>query len=162
MSMDKIDDRRNKGILPSRIDTLFDAFRDEIERAARFPLSFSRDFPAIFEEKDTRLALCDLLDKGDKYQLTMEMPGVDKKNIDIKASKKSIEISASQSEKKEEKNKDYIYNERSFKSFYRKIPLPEDIISDKIAAKFNNGVLEMELPKKVPIEEGEVTKIEVE
>lgn len=91
------------------------------------------------------------------------MPGIEKKNIDIKATKNSIEVSAEQSEKTEEKDKNYVYNERSFRSIYRTIPLPEEIVQSKINAKLNNGILEIELPKTVPtVVSEEVIKIAVE
>lgn len=129
----------------------------------RWPLSFDWEFPTFFEEKESRKALCDLIDKGDRYEIQLEMPGIDKKNIDIKAAKNRIEVSAKQSEKVEEKDKNYIYNERSFKSVYRAIPLTEEIIQSKISAKLNNGILEIELPKKVPtVISEEETKIAVE
>lgn len=91
------------------------------------------------------------------------MPGIDKKNIDIKATKNRIEVSAKQFEKVEEKDKNYIYNERSFKSVYRAIPLTEEVVQSKINAKLNNGILEIELPKKVPtVISEEETKTAVE
>lgn len=163
MSIKSHVDKKNKETISRRMDTIFDNFKDEIESTMTWPYNFDFDFPGIFEEKTNRKALCDLIDKGDKYQIQLEMPGIDKKNIDIKAAKNTIQVSAKQSEKIEEKDKNYIYNERSFKSVYRTIPLPEEVVQSKITAKLNNGILEIELPKKVPtVVSKEETKIEVE
>lgn len=123
MSIETKKDKKNKEAISQRIDTIFDNFRDELERTMRWPLSFDWEFPTFFDEKESRKALCDLIDKDDRYEVQLEMPGIDKKNIDIKATKNSIEVSTKQSEKVEEKDKNYIYNERSFKSVYRAIPL---------------------------------------
>lgn len=71
---------------------------------------------------EARLPACDMVDKGDKYELQLEVPGIDKDKIDVKATKNSIEISAEQSEKTEEKKRNYVYNERSYRSFHRRIP----------------------------------------
>lgn len=49
-----------------------------------------------------------------------------------------------------DKEKYYVYNERSYSSFGRRISLPEDIIPAKIEAKMENGVLRIDLPKKIP------------
>ena len=56
-----------------------------------------------------------------------------------------------------------IYYERSYNSFYRKIPIPEEIVSSKVRAKMSNGVLHIELPKKNPtkLEEEEGTTVEI-
>ena len=163
MSIETKKGKRNKEVVSQRIDTIFDNFRDELERTMRWPLSFDWEFPTLFDEKENRKALCDLIDKGDKYEVQLEMPGIDKKNIDIKASMNRIEVSAKQSEKVEEKDKNYIYNERSFKSVYRVIPLAEEVVESKISAKLNDGILEIDLPKKVPtVISEEETKISVE
>ena len=90
------------------------------------------------------------------------MPGIDKKNIDIKATKSFIEVSATLTEKKEETTKNHIYNERLWKTLYRNIPLPEEIISDKVTARVENGILQVDMPKKVPSQFEPVSKIQVQ
>jgi HSP20 family protein len=103
-----------------------------------------------------------MVDKGDKYELQLEIPGIDKDKIDVKATKNSVEISREQSEKSEEKKKDYVYNERSYRSFHRKIPIPDEIVPSKIDAKMNNGILQIHLPKKNPTKpEEDTTKVEI-
>jgi HSP20 family protein len=105
-----------------------------------------------------------MVDKGDRYKLKVEVPGIDKEKIKVKATRDSIEISGQQSEeeKSEDKRNKYIYNERSYSSFYRSIPVPEEIVSSKVSAKMNNGILHVELPKKNPTkEEDEATTIEI-
>ena len=63
--------------------------------------------------------------------------------------------------KKEEKGKDYLHHERSYKSFYRKVPVPEEIVTSKIEAKLLNGILTVTMPKKVPTKAAEESKVEV-
>jgi HSP20 family protein len=99
-----------------------------------------------------------MVDKGDKYELLLEVPGIDKDKIDVKATKNSLEISVEQSEKAEEKRKNYVYNERSFRSFHRRIPIPDEVLPSKM----NNGILQIQLPKKIPTKaEEETTKVEI-
>ena len=54
----------------------------------------------------------------------------------------------------------YVLNERSYRSFSRKIPFPENIVPTKVDAIVENGILRIELPKQRPksIEE---TKIKI-
>ena len=108
------------------------------------------------------MAVCDVVDKGDKYELQVEVPGIEKDKIDVKATKDAIEISGEKSEKTEEKGRNYLYNERSYKSFHRRIAIPEEIIPSKIEAKMNNGVLVIDAAKKTPTKvEEKMTKVEV-
>src|SRR6185437_4706219 len=99
---------------------------------------------------DTRLPLCDVTDKGDKYEVNLEIPGIDKDKIDVNATKNSLRVSGFQSQKSKEKGRNYVYNERTSKSFHREIPFPQEILPSRITAKVNNGVLEIVLPKRNP------------
>jgi HSP20 family protein len=159
-------DEEPKEMMPTTgITSVFDNFMREMERMTR-PWSFPMDwqqFPSIFEARDMRMALYELADRGDKFELQVEVPGIEKEKIDLKATKYSIEISGKHSEKTEEKKgKRYLYTERLYRSFYRNVSLPEEIVPSKVAAKVENGVLKVDLPKKTPTKgEGEATKIDV-
>jgi HSP20 family protein len=93
-----------------------------------------------------------MVDKGDRYHLRLEIPGIDKDKMQLNATEDSIEVSGEQSaeERGEEKARNYVYNERSYNSFYRNIPIPEEIVPSKINAKMQNGVLEVDIQKKEP------------
>lgn len=158
----------NRFLALRRLDSIFDNFRREVERTLvrpwSSPFDWNFEFPSLFEEGQTaiRKALCDMVDKGDHYELSVEVPGIEKEKIDVKATKHSIEITGEQKEKTEEKAKNYVYNERSYRSFYRRVPIPEEIVPSKIEAKMNNGILNIKLPKKTPTKvEEESTKVEV-
>ena len=162
-------DEEPGGMMPTRgITNVFDNFMREMERMTR-PWSFPMDwqFPSIFEARDMRMAVYELADRGDKFELQVEVPGIEKEKIDVKATKYSVEISGKHSEKteektEEEKGKRYLYTERLYRSFYRNVTLPEEIVPSKVAAKVENGVLKVDLPKKTPTKgEGEATKINV-
>ena len=161
-------EREKEAIAPlsmRNFDRIYDNFRRDLERTFRpwSMTSWDWELPSIFEERESRLALCDLVDRGDKYELQVEVPGIEKEKIDVKATRHSVEISGKQLEKTEEKAKNYLYNERSFRSFYRRIPVPEEIVPSKVNAKMNNGILNVELPKKTPTKaEDESTNVKVQ
>lgn len=163
-SSEKRDEEPREMMPRTGITSVFDNFMREMERMTR-PWSFPMDwqFPSIFEARDMRMALYELADRGDKFELQVEVPGIEKEKIDLKATKYSIEISGKHSEKTEEKKgKRYLYTERLYRSFYRNVTLPEEIVPSKVAAKVENGVLKVDLPKKTPTKgEGEATKIDV-
>jgi HSP20 family protein len=163
--------RREEEInLPRRADT-FETFRRNIERNIEraftqpWPSAFDWRFPSMpFEALlDIRAPLCDMVDRGDRYEIQVEVPGIEKEKIDVKATQHAIEISGEQSAKSEEKAKNYVYNERSYRAFQRRIPIPEEIVPSKVNAKMVNGVLTLELPKKVPTKtEEESAKVKVQ
>jgi HSP20 family protein len=163
-SSEKRDEEPREMMPTTGITSVFDNFMREMERMTR-PWSFPMDwqFPSIFEARDMRMALYELADRGDKFELQVEVPGIEKEKIDLKATKYSIEISGKHSEKTEEKKgKRYLYTERLYRSFYRNVTLPEEIVPSKVAAKVENGVLKVDLPKKIPTKgESEATRIDV-
>ena len=165
MSSNERKDEERRGIMPARqLDTFFDSFRREMERMMTRPWSSAMDwqFPSILEARDMRMALYELVDKGDKFELQVEVPGIAKEKIDVKATKFSIEISGKHSEKSEDKGKRYLYTERMFRSFYRNVPLPEEVVPSKVEAKIEDGILRVDIPKKSPTKtESETTKVEV-
>ena len=154
------EERRDSSITPitNYYNDFFENFRQNMQNIMEetwpnsvFPtLKTFSPFDLFDRMTDTRIPLSDVMDKGDKYEIALEIPGIDKDKIDVKATKNSVTISGKQSEKTKEKGKNYIYSERSYKSFHRQIPFPQEIVPSKITAKVNNGVLEMDLPKKQP------------
>lgn len=161
----KRDEQEKKAIMPSRqFDTMFDTFRREMERMMVRPWSLPTEWevPSLFEARDMRMAPYGLVDRGERFELKLEIPGIEKENISVKTTKYSVEISGKHSEKEEEKGKRYVYSERLYRSFYRNVPLPEEIVPSKVSAKVENGILRLDLPKKNPTEsEGEATRVEV-
>jgi len=142
------------------LDDVFENFRREIENAMK-PWSTGFGFPSLFDSEGIRLPLCDMVDKGNRFELQLEIPGIDKDKLNVKATGNSVEVSAEKSEEAEEKRKGYIYSERSQSSFYRMIPVPEEIVPSKVNAKVNNGILTLELPKKNPSKAQQATKVDV-
>jgi HSP20 family protein len=105
---------------------------------------------------------CDLADRGDKFVLTADLPGMEKDEVDINVLNSDIEISAEHKEAKEEKEKDFIRKERSHVRYYRSLTLPEETVSSKVTAKMINGILTVELPKKIPTKVEEPAQIKVQ
>jgi HSP20 family protein len=136
-----------------RIDSIFDNFRNNIE-SIMDPLSSWVYFPSysrlqMEQGEGVRTPKYDMVDDGDKYKLIVELPGIDKDNIRVKAMDDSVEISAEQSQVEDERKKNFVYNQRSYSSFYCRIPVPEEILSSEVTAKADNkGILRVQLPKK--------------
>jgi HSP20 family protein len=94
------------------------------------------------------------------YEIIAELPGMDEKNIEVKMADGVLTIKGEKREEKEEKQKDYYLQERSFGSFERSFEVPETVETDKIEASFKKGVLTLTLPKKAEAQKP-AKKIEV-
>ncbi len=97
---------------------------------------------------EVRAPFCDLVDEGKEYRFCAEIPGIPKEQIEINIDKDGIEISAETKSEKEEKEKEYVSRERSYSRFYRNTPFPEEVIPEKAQATYENGVLEVTIPKR--------------
>ena len=92
----------------------------------------------------------DITDEGDHYLLEADLPGFDKKDINIDINGDTLTVSAqrrSRHEEKDEKDK-IIRSERSYGSYERSFSL-EGVDTDAIKASFANGVLTLTMPKRV-------------
>jgi len=77
----------------------------------------------------------------------VELPGMDEKDVDITLANGVLTIRGEKKREKEEKGMDWYRSERSFGAFRRSLPIPADIDEGKIEAKFEKGILYVELPK---------------
>lgn len=125
------------------------AMRKEMER--RFA-----EFPSLREP------YADISETDNEIAIKLDMPGVTKKDIDIVATEDYIEVKAERKEYVEEKKKKFYRQERAYRSYYRKLPLPLKIIPEKMLAEYKDGVLTITAPKKEKVKLREKkTKVKV-
>lgn len=95
-----------------------------------------------------------------EYEISVEVPGVDEKDVKVEITGTTMTISGEKKQEKEEKDKNYYRMERSYGSFRRVLSLPEDANQDEVKAKFKNGVLTVTISRKA-LPAPEVKKIEI-
>lgn len=103
-----------------------------------------------------RRPFIDVVETDKDVVATAEMPGLEKEDININIVGDRLEISAETKNEEEKKEKDYIYKERRIGSYHRTISLPSGIDPDNAKVTYNNGVLEIKIPKtevkkKIPL-----------
>jgi len=99
-------------------------------------------------------------EEDNAYVIEVDLPGVDKKDIDIDIKDNTLVISGERKMKEESKEDDYYKVESVYGTFERSFTLPEDADVDKIDAKSVDGVLEVTIPKKkVVVEKPKKIKI---
>jgi len=124
------------------IDKSIENLRKDMENA------FS-SFPSISMPK-MQESSCDVIDEGNQFRVKMDVPGVKKNEINLNVTDNSLEVSAEHEEESEEKKKNYLRKERSHVSYYRRLPMSEGVVSEKVKAKLTDGVLDITLPKSKP------------
>jgi len=101
----------------------------------------------------------DIVDNEKEVKISVELPGLDEKDIEVSLSRDTLTISGEKRQEKEDKGKNYYRMERSYGSFRRTVALPCEVNAEQVEATFKNGVLTIILPKI--IEAGECKRIEV-
>lgn len=141
-----------------------DEFEKTIEQAFK-PLKslkrFFEDWDLELPSETVNLPKIDVWEDNDKYVVEAELPGFDKKDIDVNITDDILTIKAVRKKEEEKKDKNYYYAERSYGEFIRSLRLPSEVDKKSIKAKYNNGVLELTLPKTKEAKE-KSTKVEIE
>jgi len=104
----------------------------------------------------------DISESDKAYHVHAELPGIPKENIHVSIRDGILEIKGNKDIKKEVKDEKRNYSriERSYGSFTRRISVPKEIDTTKVKAKFENGVLELEVPKPEHAQKEQEVKIE--
>ena len=91
----------------------------------------------------------DIKDEGNAYLIETDMPGFRKEDIhvDLKGETLTIRAERHSDYEKDDKKKSYLHVERSYGSYSRQFDV-SGIDTDKISAKYENGVLKLTMPKK--------------
>ncbi|MCX8158323.1 MAG: Hsp20/alpha crystallin family protein [Candidatus Diapherotrites archaeon] len=121
-------------------------FRDLFDDFFNDSFFYDLDFPA--KKEIFRRAFAELEETDKEIIAKVELPGIEKENVEIVATGDGLEIKGMKKEEKEKKDKDsYSYSSRSV-GFKRYISLPEYADIDKATASYKNGLLEVRIPKK--------------
>lgn len=102
----------------------------------------------------------DVIETKDEYRVSMDMPGVEEKNVDVSLDNGVLKITGKKDQEKETKDAKVHRIERHYGSFKKVIQLPDNILKDKVEAHFKNGVLKVIIPKTEESKQ-EIKKIKV-
>ena len=138
---------------PWRPMTLMDEMERQMDEmmgmraARRFPMLSREWVPAI-----------EMYDRGDKYVVKAELPGIKEDEVEVSTTEGVLTIKGEKKTESEVKEEDYYFSERGYGTFFRSLSLPSDVDAKKIEANFEDGVLEISMPKmpevkpeKIPI-----------
>ena len=112
---------------------------------------FGRHFGSLARQddrvvkSDTFTPAAEIVKDGDKWMVSMYIPGVDPKSVDIEVVGQMLRV---RGERSREKSVEQYVSEISYGRFEREFALPADIDADHVDASYRNGVLELTLPVK--------------
>lgn len=145
---------------------IWDPFEDMRKIQKEMERTF-RDFYRLPEKSDKkeliREPLADIIERRNDVLAKIELPGVEKKDIELNVTDNMLSVKAEKKHEIKQEKDNFYRHERSYQSFQRAFTLPCKVLPDKAEAKFQDGVLEVVIPKETPkIEEkNKVKKIAI-
>jgi HSP20 family protein len=126
-------------------------FRELEEWERRFDDLFGRPLWRLPVDERGWMPAVDVFEKEDRFVVKAELPGMKEDDIDVSVVGDTLSIKGEKKTEAEIKDEDYYRCERSYGSFYRSIPIPSNVDANKIEASFEDGVLEVTLPKSAKV-----------
>jgi HSP20 family protein len=110
---------------------------------------FVRPMRLLGEQPEMQMIRMDVKESDKEYTVHAELPGVDKEDIHVGIEGKILSVTAEVKKSAEQKDGDKVLrSERFYGKVSRNIPLAQDVDDAGARARFENGVLELVLPKK--------------
>jgi len=134
---------------PSRVPSTFGEMEHWFDNVFKRELSlFGQPWwpRSRFSEMGDASPSVDIFREGNDIVVKAEVPGMDKKDLDVVITEDKITVSGEKKKEEKVEKKDYYRFERSEGSFARSFRLPENVQTDKAKATFKKGVLEVRIP----------------
>ncbi|MFB6104461.1 MAG: Hsp20/alpha crystallin family protein [Halobacteriaceae archaeon] len=129
------------------LEQLFDRMSRQFDDASRM---WDADRPFAMWRSQFQSMAIDLVEHDDEFVATVDLPGFERDDVEIRVSDHTLHIEADQGEDREEMDDHYLHRERSHRSVDRSIRLPEEVAAEDVSARLKNGVLTITLPKAEP------------
>lgn len=123
--------------------------RNELDRLFNAPTTAAgEDQSSIITSRWTPAV--DVKEENSRFVVYADVPGVDPNNIEVTMENGVLNIRGEREFENRDEQQGYSRVERIYGTFYRRFALPDTADADNISARYNNGVLEVEIPKKEP------------
>lgn len=110
------------------------------------------DFPRADGEREWLASTdwspnCDISETDKEYRINTELPGVKRDDVKVTLEEGVLTLTGERKQQSEEKNERFHRRESSYGSFMRRFTLPSDADPSNVQAKFQDGVLEVRIPR---------------
>jgi HSP20 family protein len=126
-------------------------FREMEEWERRFDDLIGRPLWRLPVEERGWMPALDVFEKDDRFVVKAELPGIKEDDIHVSVVGDTLSIKGEKKTETQVKEEDYYRSECSYGGFYRSIPIPSNVDASKIEACFEDGVLEVALPKSAKV-----------
>jgi len=133
MAITRWDPFREVVTMQNRLNSLF----REMNNDGDSPLTTAAFVPAV-----------DIYEDDKKVMFKLEVPGIEEKDLDVSVENNTLTVKGERKFEAEEKEENFHRIERRYGSFFRAFTLPSTVDTEHVQAKYNAGVLKLELLKK--------------
>ena len=123
----------------------FSTLQNEMNRL--FGTVFDNPTPGNGQTLRRWMPAMDLVETGDHFVLRADLPGLSEDDVKIELEDSTLTISGERKAEHEDRSEGFYRVERAFGAFSRSLTLPKGVNADAVTASFNNGVLEVRIPK---------------
>lgn len=145
----KLQKRMNRLMEDLGLTDLESKYLEEMERMQKR----MGDLMEVVEKKEDQSSLikplADVQETDGEIIVTMDLPGIDKQNVDITISDDELSVVAERKTETEIAEKNYHKRERTYKKFERAVSLPTGVRMDEAKARLAEGVLQITIPKEI-------------
>jgi len=116
----------------------------------QFFTDFNRDFEGVFANTSSYVPRVHISSDEHNIYIHAELPGMTKEDVNIMVTDGTLSIRGEKKREASTEGKQYYRIERSYGEFVRQFTLPDNINEEAMKASFENGVLEITIPKQEP------------
>ena len=153
---DEIEPRRQQR--PRRGYSFDDLFRDALTDMLAPVQSLTGGFSPAGFMPDVPIMAADIKQADDRYVISVDAPGMRKEDLDIEVSGNRLLISGERKEERSAGKGERSFSEVRYGAFERAFTLPQDVDATSVSASYENGVLQIEVPRK---QEARPSKVEI-
>ncbi|OPY49613.1 MAG: Small heat shock protein HSP16.5 [Methanosaeta sp. PtaU1.Bin060] len=146
--MKKLQKRMNRLLEDLGLSDLESKYLDELQRLQKRMSELAEEVEGAPMAQGTTMPLADVRETDEAVVVTMDLPGVEKGDIDITVTDNNLRVVAEREAEKEVDEKDYHRRERTCRRFERMVSLPVAVKTEEAKAKLDGGVLVITLPKE--------------
>ena len=129
---------------------------DELDRAfgLRTEFGLPEAYPRVWSPE------LEILERDNKFLVRVDLPGLKKEDVKIEVTHDELTIEGERKLAKEEQEEGFYRTERTYGTFFRRIPVPEHVRAEAAVATFKDGVVQIEMPT-IPIPEAKKRTVEI-
>lgn len=123
-------------------------FRRNLNPAQEFEKEVEKFFDGFNRSENTFAPACEIVDDEKAYTISIDIPGLKKEELDIEVKDNHLYISGERKYEATSEKRNVVRTERRYGKLSRVFSIPQNVNSEGIQATFENGVLELTLPKE--------------